>query len=235
MAVVARASILIGALALSACGQMDIASRNAPFEALPAAPVRAPAGFEQVSMQAFTTPEAIAPEERLDYRIGKVSFRAPADLTVSEANLYYPVADIVWRGDLPGDRKAQVGAIFSEAVDRIRRDMAGSRTVDLDVTLIRFHSVSEKARYQVGGVHNIKFDLIVRDAETGRAIGGIGRTIKADLKAFGGRHAIEADRQGLTMKERIIRHLEMVLTAELTHPGGFIAAQPKLERAMDQI
>ena len=238
---IARAMIVFGALGLSACTGLDAVSRNAPYETLPDTLPAAPAGYQTVAYPgAF--PEADlppAPERAasatLDYRIGRVTFVSPEGLAVSEANLYYPVADIVWRGDPLGDRPAQVGAIFREAVKRARPHVQGSRTVDVEITLRRFHSVTEKTRYTVGGVHSIDFDLILRDPATGRAMGGVGRTIKADLDAYGGKRAMAADAQGLTMKERIIRHLQTVFTAELTHPDGFIAAQKALDRAIDQI
>ena len=41
----------------------------------------------------------------------------PRSLEVSEANLFYPSADIVWRGDTIGNRYEQVEALANEAMD----------------------------------------------------------------------------------------------------------------------
>ena len=53
-----------------------------------------------------------------DYSIAAFDVLAPRTLEVSEANLYYPIADIVWRGDPFGDRYEQIEAIFDAAGER---------------------------------------------------------------------------------------------------------------------
>ena len=63
-----------------------------------------------------------------DYRLAGVNFSALADLTISEENSIYPQADIVWHGDAPGDRIAQIAAMFQEAAARnIVATRAGDR------------------------------------------------------------------------------------------------------------
>lgn len=52
-----------------------------------------------------------------NYALTHAIVRIPADLTFSEAKRYYPLADIVWRGDPPGDRHAQVANLFINAVE----------------------------------------------------------------------------------------------------------------------
>ena len=47
----------------------------------------------------------------LDYAVKDVQVTVPEHLKVSEANMYYPIADIVWRGEAPGDRHQQVAAV----------------------------------------------------------------------------------------------------------------------------
>ena len=83
-------ALLAVGLGLSACASVDTASRNAPME-LPQ--MTAPA-TQVVSVQ--------------DYNI-KVS-RA---LRVSEANSYYPLGDIVWRGGNTSGRRRSLRISFT--------------------------------------------------------------------------------------------------------------------------
>ena len=85
-----------------------------------------------------------------------------------------------------------------------------------------------------GGVHSITFYVTVVDAVTGETLIDQ-RKVKADLNGLGGRRAMAAERQGLTMKERIQRHLSRVIAAELTHPGGWKQVGSGLSRGIDQI
>lgn len=229
---------------LSACGMPHVATRNAPFEALPpmqAAPI-APLPVAHIPEgQAATEQAALAlPDEttlqnapRPAFHVVNYSIVVPEELTVSEANLYYPIADIVWRGDAIGDRKDQIGYMFQESLNRARADISEGRAVKAEITVRRFHSITEKTRYTVGGVHSINFDLTMRDAQTNEVLAT--SEIRADLKALGGRRAINADRQGLTMKERIQSHLARVLRAEMTVPGGWSDQGVRLAKAIDQI
>ncbi|NNE51811.1 MAG: hypothetical protein HKN30_05350 [Sulfitobacter sp.] len=200
---------LIAALGLglmvSACGTVpDIASRNAPFEetapnqTYPAAPVVRTAGQVQTSQ----------------IKVAKVGVNVPRSLKVSEANTFYPLGDIVWRGDPIGDRHAQIQAIYQNAVAKAAGDMRGATDVIVDIQVIRFHSVTEKTRFTVGGVHNMHFRMRVRDARTG-AILLPSREIKANLEAFGGYRAMEAERKGQTQKVRVTDHLAKVIRQEL--------------------
>lgn len=211
---------LVALVLLSACADMpDITSRNAPFEALPATNPTAPATFAMLPMPASA---AVAPAGEIAtvapqasaLRVGRVDVIVPRDLSVSEANLYYPRADIVWRGDLPGDRHAQVQTIFEEAARRGVTGLDGPTEVALEIKVRRFHSVSEKARYSVGGVHNIVFDLTLRRAATGAPLAAP-REVVISLPALGGNKAIEADRAGQTQKVRISEHLQAVIRQEL--------------------
>lgn len=152
-----------------------------------------------------------------DYRVVESSVSVPQTLRVSEANRYYPVADIVWRNDPRGDRYAQVKAIFDAAVAEATAPMTGARAVLVDLQVVRFHSLTEKARYSIGGVHSIRFYLTVRDAATQAVIDGP-RLIKADMKAAGGDQALKDDAEGRTPKVLITAHLAEVIRAELARP-----------------
>lgn len=182
--------------AMTACSTVDVVSRNAPLET-------PRLGAEQ------------APQVLRDYSLHSIRFAVPQDMTVSEANSYYPIADIVWRGDPLGNRAEQISAIFQTSIRAAGEGLTGTRPVTVDVELVRFHSLTERTRYSVGGVHSIKFDLTVRDAVTGEVLEAA-RRIDGDLAALGGYAALAADNQGQTQKVRITNHLTNLFLRELT-------------------
>lgn len=189
------------AAALTACSAVDTVTRNAPLES-----PRVGAAIA-------------APQIQRDYALHSIRFAVPDDMTVSEANSYYPIADIVWRGDPLGNRAEQISAIFQTAISSAGEGLAGSVPVTVDVELVRFHSLTERTRYSVGGVHSIKFDLTVRDAQTGELLEPT-RRINGDFAALGGYAALAADNQGQTQKVRITAHLTNLFLRELTGTTG---------------
>lgn len=204
------AAVLMG-LSVSACTAVETATRNAPLETPAVKP--APVSFD----------------------IRSVRISVPETLRVSEANRYYPGGDIVWREDPPGDRHAQVKAIFENAMQRGISGMgAGKAPVVLEIEVTRFHALTEKARYTVGGVHALQFHMMLRDARTGE-IYGEPKFIKADFKALGGNAAIRAEREGITQKVRITRHLANVIRTELTDPNGYVAQNNGFFGALNQL
>ncbi|MCZ0812118.1 MAG: DUF6778 family protein [Pseudomonadota bacterium] len=185
-------AVLLLGLVVSGCGARDTAMRNAAFD---------PADVQPV-------PTSV---EVRDIRVS-----VPKELKVSEANMYLPAGDIVWREDPLGDRHAQVRAIFETAMQRgVDALPQGQVPVVLDIEVKRFHALSEKARYTVGGVHSLQFVMQLRDPETGAPYGAP-RTVKANFKALGGQTALEAERQGITQKVRITEHLAEVIGEELS-------------------
>ncbi|MFD0858193.1 DUF6778 family protein [Roseovarius aquimarinus] len=152
--------------------------------------------------------------------IKSVRVSVPEMLAVSEANSYYPAGDIVWRGDPAGDRHAQVAAIFQEAMTRGTQSMKSGVPAILDVQVQRFHAQTEKARYSVGGVHDMAFLVTLRDPASGAALSQP-RRIKAALKGYGGSEAIAAEQRGETQKVRITEHLASVIQQELIAPGSY--------------
>lgn len=144
--------------------------------------------------------------------VSDVRVDVPSSLTVSEAHMYIPPSDIVWREDPLGDRHLQVQEILDNAISLGVQSMDGFQPVYVDVTLHRFHALSEKARYSVGGRHTIEFSIVVRDTATGLALSEPA-VIKANLHAFGGQKALDAMRRGETQKVRITRHLAGVVQA----------------------
>lgn len=211
----------LGAM-VSACANIETATRNAPFEA---APAFAAAPVDTVPLVSADPPAAQPQGMTPAMHITAINVHVPQSLKVSEANRYYPSGDIVWREDPIGDRHAQVKAIFETALQRGAAAMGSGHPVVLDVTVSRFHALTEKARYTVGGVHSIAFDMQLRDAATGALIGAP-HHVKADLKAFGGQQAINAESRGQTQKVRITAHLAEVLRQEMTRVEGF--ENPKL-------
>jgi hypothetical protein len=188
-------------MVVSACSSFEGPTRNAPMQA------------PQLG--------AVAPQDDpRDYRLEAVRFDAPADLSVSEANSFYPLADIVWRGDPLGDRKSQVSEIFRTAIIRGAEGLDGETPVVVDVTLARFHSLTERTRYTVGGTHSIKFDLTIRHAETGAVLEPT-RRVTADLPALGGQAAVMAEQRGETQKVRILAHLAALFRDTLTDASGW--------------
>jgi hypothetical protein len=207
--------VLIAAALVSACS----------------APVDAPS-FEGPRVSAKQSQTQAA--ETLNLSVNKITVDVPRSLIVTEANGYYPGGDIVWREDPQGDRYVQVQRILETGFATGAKTLAGSVAVDVDVELVRFHALTQKARYTVGGVHAISFWLQLRDPETGRALGDR-RFVTADLKAFGGRRAIKAEARGETQKVRITRHLAQVLQNELTQPQGHQNAYLGVIQAINKI
>lgn len=179
------------ALTVSGCASMDVATRNAPFEA----------AKEQAPLSQYL-------------EVGDITVNVSKELRVSEAELYYPVADIVWRGDERGDRYQQVGAIFADSARVATQDLKGGTKANVEIDVLRFHSVTDKARYTVGGNHSISFMMSVTDPETGLNLMAP-RKIKTDLVAYGGQAAIEADARGETQKKRVSQHIAAVIRKEL--------------------
>lgn len=149
------------------------------------------------------------------YDVEDIRISVPSKLKVSEANVFYPVADVVWRGEPAGNRHAQVMSIFKEAMDRGTYTMNTGRKVLVDVEVTRFHSVTEKTRYTVGGTHSMRFTLTVRDAATGAVIDGP-RLVAADAKAAGGAQAVAEEQMGRTQRVVVVERLAGAIRAELS-------------------
>lgn len=157
-----------------------------------------------------------APRPVMDrsYDLREFRFQAPSDLKVSESESYYPTADVVWRGDPQGPRVSQIRDMFEYAVDRNRGVVVGRRPIDLEVALVRFHGVTNRTRYSVGGVYNIVFDLTVRDAMTGAVIEPTRRVV-GNLDAPGGEEAVRLEQSGQTEKVRVRDFLTGFLRSQL--------------------
>ena len=194
------------ALGLSACG--GVVSRSA--------------SDAQLSVAAKNGPTVMMPK----YDVQQVNVTVPQKLRVSEANVFYPIADIVWRGEPMANRHNQVRAIVSEGIGRGVAAMHNGRPVAVDVEVTRFHSLTEKTRYTFGGVHSVKFTLTVRDLATGGVIDGP-RAVVADVKGSGGAQAIAEEQMGRTMRVVITEHLAGVIARELSTPVSVPSGLPE--------
>ncbi|MFN4160089.1 MAG: DUF6778 family protein [Gemmobacter sp.] len=163
------------------------------------------------------------------YDVREVRVTVPRDLVVSEANLFYPIADIVWRGEQRGDRYSQVQQIFTESFGFGTAGMRNGPAVIVEAQVRRFHALTEKTRFTTGGVHSIRFDLTVRDAKTGAILDGP-RFVIADVRASGGARAIAEDQAGRTQRVVIIENLSQIIRRELSRrldgPAPTPAATP---------
>lgn len=200
-------AMLAAALLLSACvSGGDVSRSSTPAPSVPT-----------VGQAEANLPKVL----RSQYEVKAVSVSVPQKLRVSEANMFYPIADIVWRGEPLADRHIQVQRIFEEAAATATSGMIQGPAVLVDLEVKRFHSVTEKTRYTVGGVHDMVYVMTLRDAATGAVIEGP-REIKADVRAAGGAQAVAEDNMGRTQRvviiERLVASLKAELSAQVTDP-----------------
>lgn len=115
----------------------------------------------------------VPPESSKSWTVQAVAVDVPESLVVSTRNTLVPDADIVWYGDGPGDRRAQVTEIISDGIKQGVSGLAGPVPVTLDVELVRFHALTPYA-FQVAppgtGVESVRYKIVVRDAHTRRVL-----------------------------------------------------------------
>lgn len=207
---------IVTAAALSACAGASVeTTRNAPGT--------------------LTSNQLASAPVPTSFNIQAVQVNVPRTLTVSEKNRYYPGGDIVWREDPLGDRYAQVQKIVQDAmIQGVSQLTPGTVPAVLHIEMTRFHALTQKARYTVGGVHSIQFMMSLRNPETGQLYGEP-KFVKADFDALGGQAAVRAEQAGRTQKVRITNHLIGVIQAEMTQPGGYVAQNLGLLGAINQL
>lgn len=205
-----RLSVVFLALGLSAC--------------VSAAPPASRGTAQQVGAMSVTTSAQNGPALVADkivlaaqYDVEAIRVSVPRKLKVSEANTIKPIADIVWRGEPVGDRHAQVAAIFNEAIQTGTATMTHGRQVIIDVEVTKFHALTERTRYTIGGMHEMRFVLTVTDAVSGAIIEGP-REVVADIKASGGAKAIAEEQAGRTQRVVTLERLSQVIRRELSAP-----------------
>lgn len=180
-----------------------------------------------------TAPTPVVAQQSLS--VQDIVVHVPRSLSVSDANAYFPNADIVWQEEARGDRYNQVQSIFETALQNGVAGLPdGNRPARLEVQITKFHTLTRKARYSVGGVHAVQFFMVLSDPTTGAHLTEP-RLIKADFKALGGWEANAAEAQGETQKSRIIAHLASVIRAELSQPGSYSQQKLGLIGALNQL
>lgn len=153
---------------------------------------------------------ALDPQTTKNWRISAVEVVVPAELSVSNANIFAPSADIVWHGDVDGDRKLQVAQIVEAGVERGAAPLRGGRAVVLVVLLQQFHAVTPKSVARApAAVHNIQYSIQARDARSGAALTNV-IPIVAELPANVGKAAAKASEMGQGQKQRITNHIARV-------------------------
>lgn len=158
----------------------------------------------------------VTAEQSRSWRVTDVIVSVPASLKVSEERTYVPRADIVWREDPLGDRRAQVGAIVKNAALRAASELKGSRPVRLEISVSRFHAMTFEAEaLNIGaGVHNIDFTVRAVDVRTGKVLAGP-EAIEASFPAVSGTEMIEARLRGESQKLQIMAQLINVVAGWL--------------------
>lgn len=155
------------------------------------------------------------------FTVTSVEVVVPATLRVSEENKFHPNTDIVWRGEAPGDRYAQVKSIVEDGLSSGAAGLKTGPKAVLTVQVERFHAITEKARYVVEGVHDIVFVLTLRDAKTDAILEGP-RRVEVDIKATGGEAAIAEDIAGRTQRVVIVEGLAEAIRRELSGPLSLV-------------
>jgi hypothetical protein len=210
MSIVRTAGILAIGLLLAGCVQPESASRGAADQSN---------GVTLASQESSGAPTRVVVQPKFNVRDVRVT--VPTALRVSEANVYYPFADIVWRGEPLGNRYEQVRQIYLDAAATATATMNSGPDAIVSIQIERFHSVTEKTRYTIGGVHNMVFTLTVLDAQTGAIIDGP-REIVADAPAAGGQAALAEDAEGRTQRVVIVERLVQALRNELSVPTSVV-------------
>jgi len=167
-------------------------------------------------------PEPLREDLTYNWQVVGVEANVSRNLTTTTINGQMPNVDIIWREDGPGDVYLQVQAIMEEAmaqaITQMRNSIKGNRKVILVTDLLQFHSLTERARSNIGGIHNVDFNLTVVDAVTREVLAGPAY-IEADVTAFGGAAAMSAVARGETMRVRIIQRVSDVIATYLGIAG----------------
>ncbi len=150
---------------------------------------------------------AVPAAQSANWRLASVKVTAPRTLSISEAEVYVPQADIVWREDKGPDRYSQVEAIMENAIRRGASGLSGSQPVIIEATMTRFHAMTFLAETKApGGTHDVEFNLTIRDARTGAVLYGP-QYVEASLPAMTGAQMARARIEGQSQKSQITDHV----------------------------
>ena len=197
---------MFASMALYACSPAEMPSRglNLASPAIVDAPARVAAPGAAV---------------QLAFNVVNYTVSVPRTLLVSEADVYLPIADIVWHGDPDGDRYEQIKTIFDAAMAQSTQDMTAGRAVEVAIEVHKYHALTPKTRATLGGNFAMHFYLTVYDAATREVLDGP-RIVVADTRASGGVKALREEQRGITQKSVITARLVEVFVHELSRPGA---------------
>lgn len=172
----------------------------------------------RVSKTDFTQGVGQAASQVAAWSLGDVQVAISNTLTVTQSpsRRYPPTTELVWYGDPPGDRMAQVKALMEDAVRAGAADaLSGSKPVTISLNITQFHAMTPRARateLQLG-VHEIMFDIAVTDGSGAVIASETG--VRADLQAYSGASALQAEKLGQGQKIRIQSRVAQVIRAWL--------------------
>ena len=156
--------------------------------------------------------EGLSVDKTTNWRVTDVHVVVPRTLSVSEAPVLVPKADIVWREDSLGNRYEQVSQIVTSGIRTGSSTLNGDRPVRLNATVSRFHAMTleaEALNYDVG-VHSIDFTLEVVDSQTDDVL--VPATfIRAEFPAMTGVRMTQARLRGETQRSQIEGHIAYVI------------------------
>lgn len=151
-----------------------------------------------------------------NWRVTDIKVDVPRTLSVSEALVLVPKADIVWREERLGDRYEQVSRIVASGIKEGSKKLNGRQTVRFEITVSRFHAMTleaEALNYDVG-VHNIDLTVRVVDAKSSAVL--VPPTfIRAEFPAMTGVRMTQARLRGESQRTQIEAHLARVIAGWL--------------------
>ncbi|HEY0213983.1 MAG TPA: DUF6778 family protein [Paenirhodobacter sp.] len=157
-------------------------------------------------------PDAVPAEQARSWHVTAVNVVTPQTLTTSDVNGWTPDYDIVWHGDEPGDRRAQVSALMTTAIRSATAELKGKTPVTISVTMQQFHAITPNVEKYANftGVHDIKFTMQVVNARTRKPLTPP-TLIEANAPALVGSKARNARAQGYTQKQEVIEDVAKVV------------------------
>ncbi|MGR3722268.1 DUF6778 family protein [Abyssibius alkaniclasticus] len=166
--------------------------------------------------------EILREDQTFNWNVTQINVNVPRSLTTTDRNGQAPNVDIIWIEEGPGDTYLQVQRIFEEGValgaGRLDASLKGGRSVRLEVEVAQFHTLTRRARSNIGGIHNVDFYIQAFDANTGEALSPRS-FIESDQKASGGERARQEDAAGYTMRVAIVERIAGVVATWLAVAG----------------
>lgn len=163
-------------------------------------------------------PARVDPAVSRDWRLQSVEVTVPTSLTVStDPNVLISRANIVWYGDLAGDRRKQVGEVLKQGIVNGASGLHGHRKITIRATLEEFNALTPAAqRLEMDnvGVNNVRYTFEVVDSRTGKVLFGP-QDVQDAVPAMTGENEAVASAQGVTQKVAITRHIAQTVAGML--------------------